>query len=104
MENINLSIFSIVVSLVFLGLAIYYSKSKRRYFIGNSTYVLLCLITSAQWFYVSVFLFGNQNLDNLSLGNLVIKLLLPILIIIPALVVLIGELASKQRKDPLNGK
>ena len=99
MENVNLVFFSIVISLVYLVLAIYYQKSKHRYRIKNSTYVLLCLIASAQWLYITFFLIGRHSLVDLSLGDLIVKLLLPNLAIIPALAVLIGEFLIRQRED-----
>jgi len=95
MENINLGFYSIFVALLSFGITFVVSKSNRykEYRLDvNST---LGITMGVQWLYVSVFLFVTPDLRDMALGFLVLKLLIPVLAIIPALLSLAFQIIHK---------
>jgi len=80
------------------GIAIYMAKSRRTYDYGMPVDVIVLLTLGLQWIYVSIFLFLTPTLENMVLGILIGKLLLPALVVIPTVFLAVLAVIQKFRK------
>lgn len=99
MENVNLGIYSVFMSLFALGVALYIYKSNRNYLVGSRTAILFCITMGVQWFYTAMFFFYTQSFNGISFGLIVGQLLIPDLSIIPVVTLGIAGIVQRLKKN-----